>query len=335
MLKKRQFLLNYPIIILSMKILLLFNEENKAAAGEFRSLPETTGIPVDDFPIDLSEETIGIQKTHFYSLFKKPSLGEDMQSAQPTHVIILSALDPGWVDFLAGFSCGCQIPLLVYGKDAVKCVPKVFGFCFKCIDSTTELQRYLEAEYIAYKNIIPQKGSNAAREALLNMGVSVNEKSMVDCVNEGQVKEVSLFLDAGFSPDTGDKNGVPLLCLCARKGNLEMLQLLLRSGANVDQQAEDRRCSAVLDATMGKYKDIVKVLIEAGADVNIQSKDGQTALIVAAGSGDDETVEMLYKAGADPDLKDCLGSSARKYATLFGRSAMLALFNDPSLQKTA
>ena len=316
-----------------MKILLIYNEED-AVAGDFKPLPEKIGIPVETFPIKSSEGMRGIQETQFFSLFRKPSSGNNLPAVAPTHVVILSALEPGWIDFLAGFSCGCQIPLLVYGEEAVKCVPEVFNFCFKPFDSVDEIREHLTAEYTAF-NVASQKGSNTARETLLDMGVPVNQKSMADCVNEGQIKAISLFLEAGFSPDIKDKNGVPLICLAARKGNAEILQLLLRSGAQINQLAEDRSCSAIFDAALGNQKNIIKILIEAGADVDIQSKDGQTALVVAAGSGYDEIAEMLFKAGADPDIKDCLGSSARKYASLFGRKAMLALFNDPSVQVKA
>ena len=315
--------------MVSMKILMLYNEEETVFGG-FRALPEKIEIPVVTFPIKPSEDVRKIQETQFFSFFRQPSAGDKLPAAQPTHVVILSALEPGWIDFLAGFSCGCHIPLLVYGKDAINCVPEVFSFCFSLFDSEDKLQEHLTAEYIADNNIISKKGSNSARETLLDMGIPVNDKSFADCVNEGQIKEVSLFMEAGFSPDTKDKNGVPLLCIAARSGNLEMLQLLLRSGAQVNQLAEDRGSTAIFDAALGKYENLVKVLIEAGADVNVQSKDNQTALIVAAGAGDDEIVEMLFKAGADPDIKDCLGSSARNYATLFGRSKMVALFNNPA-----
>ena len=312
-----------------MKILLLYNEKETVFGG-FKALPEKVEIPVVVFPIEPSEEMRKIQETQFFSFFSKPSAGDELPPANPTHVVIFSALEPGWIDFLAGFSCGCHIPLLVYGKDAVNCVPEVFHFCFNFFDSESELQEHLTAEYMADKNIISQRGSNTARKTLLDMGIPVNDKSMADCVNEGQIKEVSLFMEAGFSPDTKDKNGVPLLCLAARNGDLEILKLLLSSGAQVDQLAEDRGSTAIFDASLGKHKDIVMALIEAGADANIQSKDKQTALIVAAGAGDDEIVEVLFRAGADPDIKDCLGASARNYATLFGRSKMVALFNDPS-----
>jgi len=315
-----------------MKILMLYNE-GETITGSFKALPEKIEIPVVIFPINPSEEKRKIQRKQFFSFFSQPSDGDEFTTVHPTHIVILSALEPGWIDFLAGFSCGCHIPLLVYGKDAVNCVPEVFSFCFNLFDSEDVLQEHLTAEYMADKNITSKKGSNSARGTLLDMGVPVNDKSLGDCVNEGQIKEVSLFMEAGFSPDTKDKNGVPLICLAARNGNLEILQLLLSSGAQVNQLAEDRGSTAIFDAALGKYKDLVKVLVEAGADVNVQSKDNQTALIVAAGAGDDEIVEMLFRAGADPDIKDCLGSSARNYATLFGRSKMIALFNDPAAQK--
>jgi len=314
-----------------MKVLLLFNEE-KTVSSVLRAFPAKIEIPVVSFPVKPSEELRKIQESEFFSFFSPPSAGDEYAAARPTHVVILSALESGWIDFLAGFSCGCHIPLLVYGKDAVSCVPEVFNFCFNFFDSEDKLKEHLTAEYMAFNNIISNKGSNSARNTLLDMGIPVNDKSLADCVKEGQVKEVSLFMEAGFSPDTVDKNGVPLLCLAARSGNLEILQMLIRCGAQINKLAEDRYSTAIFDAALGKHKNLVKVLIEAEADVNVQSKDKQSALIVAAGAGDDEIVEMLFRAGADPDLKDCLGSSARNYATLFGRSKMVALFNELTAQ---
>jgi len=329
-----------------MKVLLLYKEEDESLAGEFRPLLAEAETPAETFPIASAEGTGESRKKKFFSIFNEPPpidatpqggpaepaepavpIKNDSPVTPPTHVLILSALDPGWIDFLAGFSCGCRIPLLVHGKDAAECVPDVFNFCFKLFDATEELRKYLAAEYKAHRETISQKGSNTAREALLDLGIPVSGKSMANCVDEGFLKEVSLFLDAGFSPDTKNENGVPLLNLSARKGKLEILQLLLRSGANVNQPAEDRGCPAILDAALGNHKDMVKELIEAGADVNVQSKDGQSPLIVAIGAGYDEVAEILFRAGADPDRKDLLGASARTYATLFQKSAILALFN--------
>ena len=166
------------------------------------------------------------------------------------------------------------------------------------------------------------------------MGISVTNDAFVQCVAEDKTEEVSLFLTAGFSPDTKDKKGVPLICVAARNGKLNTLKLLLKAGAQVNLIAEDRGSSALLDSAIERNKEMVKILIEAKADLNVQSKDGQTALVVVVGAGDDEISEMLIKAGADPDIKDALGVSARKYATIFGNSKMLAMFDIDTSKKS-
>jgi ankyrin repeat protein len=79
---------------------------------------------------------------------------------------------------------------------------------------------------------------------------------------------------------------------------------------------------------LGKYAaaHIVQGLINAGADVNAKSKDGQSAIIISVSLGDVATVELLLKAGANANEPDALGATARKYATLFHQNEILALF---------
>jgi ankyrin repeat protein len=60
---------------------------------------------------------------------------------------------------------------------------------------------------------------------------------------------------------------------------------------------------------------------------DLTSKDGQTALVVAVGRNDAEVARLLVSGGADPDLPDKLGLTARKYAALFKNPAILALFD--------
>jgi ankyrin repeat protein len=67
-------------------------------------------------------------------------------------------------------------------------------------------------------------------------------------------------------------------------------------------------------------------LLAAGAEVNLKSKDGQSALVIAVGLNDEAAAEMLLKAGADPDMADNLGASARTYVRLFNKPGMVKLF---------
>jgi hypothetical protein len=292
-----------------MKVLLICLEEESEIASELASFFKKTRIPSETLLIKTRDEgRRNIENT--------------------SHVVVLSALGPGWVDFLAGFFCGSHIPILVFGKTAKESIPNVYAFCFKFFLTETELHGYFTSEYEASKKNDAAQETNHARQALLDRGVPPTDDALAQCVAEDKVDEVSLFLAAGFSPDAKDKKGTPLLGLSARAGHLKTLEFLLRSGAKVNQIAEDRGTTALFDAAMGRHTELVRTLIEAGADANIQSKDRQTALVVVVGVGDEEIVELLVKAGADPDIEDSLGVSARKYAALFKKSKMTALFND-------
>ena len=306
-----------------MKILLIHTEEEKTLAMELKPLLEETGARTDTFPISSTE---GAGKTTERELITLLSPSAPENDTAVTHAVVLSALDYRWIYFLTGFSCASHVPFLVYGEDAIKCIPEEFSFGFKFFNAEPELKKYIEAEYVSYMKKDADRGAMAARETLLKMGVPVNEKALAYCVEEGRSLEVLFFLAAGFSPNTKSPTGVPLMSLAARKGNREIVRFLYSAGADVNLQADDRGTSALVDSAMGKHYDLLTDLIKVGADVNVQSKDGQTALVVAVGAGDDRLVEALLKAGANPDIKDSMGVSARKYAALFHKSSITSLF---------
>ena len=49
------------------------------------------------------------------------------------------------------------------------------------------------------------------------------------------------------------------------------------------------------------HPDVVKILIEHGADIKAASKSGWTALVFASVKNDAKSVQMLLAAGADPN----------------------------------
>jgi hypothetical protein len=244
-----------------------------------------------------------------------------------THVVVvLPEAGPGkpypaWFSFAAGFALGSGLSLVCYGVETSG--GPIFGSRFPYITDGEMLANYLKNEALEWTRVNSRR---LAREQLLNMGVPVSEESLARSVLEKQREVVSLFLQTGSSPDTMDHAGVPLLCLAARAGDREILEDLLKAGADVNLPAHDRGGSAVIDAALGKHSAILEDLLAAGADVNVKSKDGQSALIISVGLNDEPTVERLLKAGASADEPDSIGASARKYATLFNKPAMVALF---------
>jgi ankyrin repeat protein len=63
-----------------------------------------------------------------------------------------------------------------------------------------------------------------------------------------------------------------------------------------------------------QYSEMVKALIDKGADVNAKDKDGQTALMLAAGGGYTEIVKALIEKGADVNAKNNTGDTALSLA---------------------
>ena len=321
-----------------MKILLIHREDETETTGSFVSLLEKMNILFDVLLVKTPEVSYIKQ---FSGLFNPPdSKGNDerqtsaIRAESPTHVAIISPVSRSWFDFLAGFSFGSRMPVLVYGQEAITGISEDFAFCFTFIQNEASLRIYLDTENKAFKKQEEARQILKAQETLLRMGIPVTGESLASSAGTGSVQEVSLFLKAGFSPDTKDKTGVPILNISARKGNREVCDLLINAGAQVNSLAADRGSSALIDAVIGKHKDMVADLIKAGADPNIRSKDGQSALVIAVGSGDEGIVEALLKAGSDADIPDSLGVTARKYASLFRKAGIMALFETYAPVKT-
>jgi ankyrin repeat protein len=137
-----------------------------------------------------------------------------------------------------------------------------------------------------------------------------------------------LFLEAGMDVNSRDAAGTPMICIAARSGRKSMIEWLLAEGADINAVSKDRGYSAVMDAVWKSSPDIVKFLIEKGANLNFISNDGQTALIVATGASNPRICELLVKNGADPTYKDRMGMSSLDYARLFKKTELAKLYEE-------
>ncbi len=90
-----------------------------------------------------------------------------------------------------------------------------------------------------------------------------------------------------------------------KKGNLKSakeIEVLIQQGADVNIKSGKGNTALVIASKNG-YKDVVEVLLEGGADVHQKDNDGYTALIWAAEKGHKGIVEMLLQNGADVNHK--------------------------------
>lgn len=99
----------------------------------------------------------------------------------------------------------------------------------------------------------------------------------------------------------------------AQEGNTEMIELLLKLGANPNLQDTSGSTALMLASSNGKTG-VALALLAAGVDINFQCSKGGTALMAAAAWGHFELVKLFLERGADPYLRDCDGETAWFYA---------------------
>ena len=69
---------------------------------------------------------------------------------------------------------------------------------------------------------------------------------------------------------------------------------------------------------MSRQADIVRLLLDRGANPEATDSDGETALMLAARRGYDDILQLLLAYHADARRKDSLGRAALYFAYAFG-----------------
>ncbi len=90
------------------------------------------------------------------------------------------------------------------------------------------------------------------------------------------------------------------------------MKLLLEKCSKINDKDYDS--TALIDASDGGHIAIVKLLLEAGANVNDKDSEGETALICASRKGHIDVIKILLQVGANVNDKDNIEKTALTYA---------------------
>jgi ankyrin repeat protein len=86
--------------------------------------------------------------------------------------------------------------------------------------------------------------------------------------------------------------------VAAREGKADVVRALL-STQDVNVSITDAQGNTpLIEAARFGHDDVVRALIERGADLKPKNKEGQTALMLAVKNGHDDVVKILKEAGA-------------------------------------
>ena len=141
--------------------------------------------------------------------------------------------------------------------------------------------------------------------------------SLQEAAALGDLHELARLLDHGADIAEWSADGFFPLGYAAFFGHIDAVKLLLDRGAPIDQVSQNPLGVMALHATLSnQHKEIARLLIERGADVNAaQAGEGWTPLHYCAYSGDRETADFLLSHHAKDDVKDRKGRTAPDLAT--------------------
>lgn len=240
-----------------------------------------------------------------------------------THLVITAEaeeLQERWSSFIAGMGLQRELAVLCDGSE----FPGLFA-SVPVFRDTAGLFVYLKEQRTYHDRI----GSiEQARNELIGEGLAITEQAMSEAAAEGREEDLLRFMRIGFDVNSRDGRGVPLLITAVKNRRDSIVDLLLKHGADVNLVSQDRLTSPLMEASVIGEDAIADRLVRAGADLNLQSHNGQTALMMAISEGHTGVVRRLLEEGCKTDQVDNLGMTARKYAELFKKEAIIRLLDE-------
>ncbi|CZR53498.1 uncharacterized protein PAC_03377 [Phialocephala subalpina] len=122
------------------------------------------------------------------------------------------------------------------------------------------------------------------------------------------------------------KEGVDLtLFRTVESGNRRAVRLLADAGANIEAKCLGKH-TALLEAVLRGHEEVVSLLLQNGADIKAKDSDGKTVLHLAANSVRNRgLIQLLLDNGADAKVKDTYGQTALHTAARSGNEVAAGL----------
>jgi uncharacterized protein len=172
-------------------------------------------------------------------------------------------------------------------------------------------------------------------EALLDLGADPNQLCCDDqytpltlAIERNNLEIVNLLLFKGADPNAGGVDGSSLE-IATRDGKVDFVIALLSAGASVDpesslpdffqsinQEVPENLVNAtwtpLMSAATYGHLEIVEILVAAGANVDIQDEDHQTALVKAARQGNRKIFNYLFPLTTNSEQKSLAENEMQK-----------------------
>ncbi|KAJ7273817.1 ankyrin repeat-containing domain protein [Mycena rebaudengoi] len=181
----------------------------------------------------------------------------------------------------------------------------------------------LAATWCRHERIVKLLRENGAD---VNARGADHRNVLLAAVEVGDKAVVQQLLENGVDVNLLDRNLKygNALQVASAKGNTELIKLLIEEGANVDALG-GKYGNTLQVASWWGHEEVVKLLIEKGANINAQGGVTGNALHAASVRGHKTVVQLLIDKGADVDAQDGVQGTALQAASYFGNKEVVRL----------
>ena len=162
---------------------------------------------------------------------------------------------------------------------------------------------------------------------------------------DGDLERVLFLLDSGENPnsisssanafsDQSGKLGDSALRFAVAVEHADIVRALLDGGADVNK-ANKNGATPLSASTYHSSGEIAMILLDAGANLNAANENGWTALMYVADKGKSEVAKVLLDAGANPNAADTEGWTALMWAAHRGHSEVAKALLDAGANPNA
>jgi ankyrin repeat protein len=183
-------------------------------------------------------------------------------------------------------------------------------------------------------NAAVESGNREEVERLLAIGHDPNATDQFEltaltwAAMKSQVDIARVLLEAGANPNPPPSQIAPGGFPWARAagvGSLEMVDLLLDAKADVNLKDKEGTTAIFKAAQHQTDPAVIRRLLEAGANINERSDNGMTCLFGAAAQGRVENVRLLIREGATVDVRSNSNETVLIHASFGGHSEIVQI----------
>lgn len=161
---------------------------------------------------------------------------------------------------------------------------------------------------------------------ILSLNLYSQENSIFDIARKGNLEQLKLAMKSDPKiVNKVSKEGYSPLTLACYYSNNEVAKHLINNVDDIDSKSGYG--TPLMAATVKKNVEIIKLLLEHGANPNIADQNGSTALHFSVIFNYIDIVKLLVNANAKFDLKDNRGKTALDYAEVTQNKTIIQILN--------